>query len=45
VRKAMIDGVTAFAADVRERRYPEPEHGYQMAPDEVARLKDLLAGL
>jgi len=43
VRKAMIDGVTAFAEDVRERRYPEPEHGYQMAPDEVARLKDLLA--
>jgi 3-methyl-2-oxobutanoate hydroxymethyltransferase len=44
VRQAMIDGVTAFAADVRERRYPEPEHGYQMAPDEAARLKDLLAG-
>ena len=43
VRKAMIDGVTAYADDVRERRYPEPEHGYQMAPDEVARLKDLLA--
>jgi 3-methyl-2-oxobutanoate hydroxymethyltransferase len=45
VRQAMIDGVTAFAADVRDRRYPEPEHGYQMAPDEVARLKDLLAGV
>ena len=43
VRSAMIEGVTAFAADVRERRYPEPEHGYQMAPDEVGRLKDLLA--
>ena len=45
VRKAMIDGVTAFADDVRERRYPEPEHGYQMAPDEVARLKELLGGV
>ena len=45
VRQAMIDGVAAFAADVRERRYPEPEHGYQMAPDEVGRLKDLLAGV
>jgi 3-methyl-2-oxobutanoate hydroxymethyltransferase len=44
VRQAMIDGVAAFAADVRERRYPEPEHGYQMAPDEAARLKELLAG-
>jgi 3-methyl-2-oxobutanoate hydroxymethyltransferase len=45
VREAMIEGVTAFAADVRERRYPEPEHGYQMAPDEVARLKELIAGV
>src|SRR3954454_1094017 len=45
VREAMIEGVAAFAADVRDRRYPEPEHGYQMAPDEVARLKELLAGV
>jgi 3-methyl-2-oxobutanoate hydroxymethyltransferase len=44
VRQAMVDGLTAFADDVRERRYPEPEHGYTMAPDEVARLRELLAG-
>jgi 3-methyl-2-oxobutanoate hydroxymethyltransferase len=43
VREAMVKGVQAFAADVRERRYPEPEHGYTMAPDEAARLKHLLA--
>jgi 3-methyl-2-oxobutanoate hydroxymethyltransferase len=43
VREAMIKGVEAFTADVRERRYPEPDHGYTMAPDEVARLKELLA--
>ena len=42
VRQAMIDGVAAFAADVRERRYPEPEHGYTMAPDEAERLRQLL---
>jgi 3-methyl-2-oxobutanoate hydroxymethyltransferase len=42
VRQSMIDGVSAFAKEVRERRYPEPEHGYTMAPDEVARLKDAL---
>jgi ketopantoate hydroxymethyltransferase len=35
-------GVDAFAEDVRERRYPEPEHGYTMAPDEVERLRGLL---
>ena len=43
IRAEMIRGVEAFAADVRERRYPEPEHGYTMAPDEAARLKQLLA--
>jgi 3-methyl-2-oxobutanoate hydroxymethyltransferase len=42
VRQAMIDGVAAFADEVRRRRYPEPEHGYTMAPDEAARLKQLL---
>jgi len=43
VRDAMVDGVAAFAEDVRARRYPEAEHGYTMAPDEVARLRALLA--
>jgi 3-methyl-2-oxobutanoate hydroxymethyltransferase len=42
VREAMVGGVEAFAADVRERRYPEPEHGYTMAPDEAERLRALL---
>ncbi len=32
----------AFAEDVRARRYPEPEHGYTMAPDERERLRELL---
>jgi len=43
VRKAMVDGVEAFAKEVRERRYPEAEHGYTMAPDESERLRELLA--
>jgi 3-methyl-2-oxobutanoate hydroxymethyltransferase len=42
VRDQMIEGVKAFAADVRARRYPEPDHAYTMAPDEVERLQDLL---
>jgi 3-methyl-2-oxobutanoate hydroxymethyltransferase len=44
VREQMIAGVRAFAADVRERRYPAPEHGYTMAPDEVERLQEQLGG-
>ena len=42
VREQMIEGVTAFADDVRARRYPEPEHGYTMAPDELERLHALI---
>ena len=42
IRQAMIDGVAAFADDVRRRRYPEEEHGYTMAPDEAERLRTLL---
>jgi 3-methyl-2-oxobutanoate hydroxymethyltransferase len=41
VREEMITGVKAFSEDVRARRYPEPEHGYTMAPDEVERLQAL----
>ena len=38
VREEMIKGLTAFAKEVRERRYPAEEHGYTMAPDEIERL-------
>lgn len=40
VREEMVRGVGAYADDVRERRYPAPEHGYSMAPDEAAQLRD-----
>jgi 3-methyl-2-oxobutanoate hydroxymethyltransferase len=43
VREAMVEGLSAFTDDVRRRRYPEPEHGYQMAPDEAERLREALA--
>jgi 3-methyl-2-oxobutanoate hydroxymethyltransferase len=42
IREQMVAGVSAFAEEVRGRRYPEPEHGYQMAPDEAERLRTLL---
>ncbi len=44
IREQMVAGVHAFAEDVRAKRYPEPGHGYTMAPDERERLRDLLAG-
>jgi 3-methyl-2-oxobutanoate hydroxymethyltransferase len=42
VHGEMVKGVRAFAEEVRERRYPEAEHGYDMAPDEADRLAALL---
>ncbi len=42
VRTAMIEGVAAFADDVRGRDYPAPEHGYTMAPDEAERVREAL---
>ena len=45
LHQAMIDGVTAFCADVRARRYPEPGHGYAMAAREVERLHASLGNL
>jgi 3-methyl-2-oxobutanoate hydroxymethyltransferase len=42
VREEMVAGVERFVRDVRERRYPEPEHGYTMAPDEAERLHALV---
>ena len=43
VRTAMIEGVAGYADDVRERRYPAPEHGYTMAPDEAERVREALS--
>jgi 3-methyl-2-oxobutanoate hydroxymethyltransferase len=42
VRGEMVKGVAAFAEEVRKRHYPEAEHEYTMAPDEVERLHELL---
>ena len=35
-----VQAVTAFAADVRGRRYPGPEHLYGMASDELSRFQE-----
>ena len=42
VRGQMVGGLSEFVEDVRARRYPEAEHGYTMAQDEVERLYALL---
>ncbi|QIG39546.1 3-methyl-2-oxobutanoate hydroxymethyltransferase [Microbacterium sp. 4R-513] len=42
LRSAMIEGVSAYAAEVRSGAYPQPQHGYGMAEHEAAHLRELL---
>ena len=39
VRAAMVEGTRAFAAEVRDRSFPAPEHSYSMAPEELERFQ------
>ena len=42
IHAAMVDGVTAYVADVRGRRFPEESHTYSIDPDELRALEDYL---
>lgn len=42
VRELMIKGVTAYTEDVRNRRFPDDEHSYSIAPEELAEFKRYL---
>jgi 3-methyl-2-oxobutanoate hydroxymethyltransferase len=42
LQQEMNAGVTAYAEDVRMRRYPGPEHTYKIDPGELAELRALL---
>jgi 3-methyl-2-oxobutanoate hydroxymethyltransferase len=42
LQEEMNAGVTAYAEDVRLRRYPGPEHTYSIDPAELAELRELL---
>jgi 3-methyl-2-oxobutanoate hydroxymethyltransferase len=43
LQQEMNAGITAFAEDVRSRRYPAPEHTYSIDPAELAELHERLA--
>ncbi len=42
LQEEMNAGVSAYAEDVRLRRYPGPEHTYSIDPAELAELRELL---
>lgn len=44
LRSAAVEGVSAYADEVRSGVYPAPEHGYSMPADEAAVLREMLAG-
>lgn len=43
IQDAMDNGVAAYASDVRERRYPAPEHTYSIDAQALAALRSELA--
>jgi 3-methyl-2-oxobutanoate hydroxymethyltransferase len=42
VKQAMVEGVSAYAAEVRERRFPSDEHTYGIAPEELDRFREIV---
>jgi 3-methyl-2-oxobutanoate hydroxymethyltransferase len=44
IQAEMNAGVTAFAEDVRSRRYPAPEHDYSIDPEELERFRTARSG-
>lgn len=43
VRTEMVEGVSAYAEEVRTRAFPAPEHTYSIPPEELERLKAMTA--
>jgi 3-methyl-2-oxobutanoate hydroxymethyltransferase len=42
IGKAMVEGVAAYAEEVRSRAFPAPQHAYSIAPEELDRLRSAL---
>jgi 3-methyl-2-oxobutanoate hydroxymethyltransferase len=45
IQSEMDAGVAAYAADVRARRYPAPEHCYSIDPEQLAEFRSELSAL
>ena len=43
VKREMVEGVQAYAEEVRERRFPAAEHTYSIDPDELDRFREVIA--
>jgi 3-methyl-2-oxobutanoate hydroxymethyltransferase len=43
VKRDMVEGVRAYADEVRDRRFPAAEHTYSIDPDELDRFREVIA--
>jgi 3-methyl-2-oxobutanoate hydroxymethyltransferase len=43
VKREMVEGVRAYADEVRERRFPGVEHAYTIEPEELERFREVIA--
>jgi 3-methyl-2-oxobutanoate hydroxymethyltransferase len=43
IRQAMVEGVQAYAEEVRSHRFPGTEHTYSIDPAELERFKEIIA--
>jgi 3-methyl-2-oxobutanoate hydroxymethyltransferase len=43
VRRAMVEGVQAYADEVRAGRFPAGEHTYSIDPAELERFREIIA--
>src|SRR3954469_2384246 len=44
IKEAMVEGVRAYAEEVRSRAFPGPQHSYGIAPEELQRLRAAVGG-
>jgi 3-methyl-2-oxobutanoate hydroxymethyltransferase len=43
VKREMVEGVRAYAEEVRGRRFPDVEHVYSIDPEELERFREVIA--
>jgi 3-methyl-2-oxobutanoate hydroxymethyltransferase len=44
IGEAMVNGLRAYAEEVRSRAFPDPQHSYGIAPEELERLRAAVGG-
>jgi len=43
IKREMVDGVRAYAEEVRDGRFPAADHSYSIDPDELDRFREVIA--